>query len=73
MSHPLLDRHAHVALLVRSRSLRLRACAVLERATLLRRQAEDLLSFAHARRARRDAPRAPADGADPPDEAEAMP
>jgi hypothetical protein len=55
MPHPLLDRHAHVAILVRSRSLRLRACEVTEHTTRLRAQAERLLATLPGPRIRRDA------------------
>lgn len=44
MPHPLLDRHAHVAIFLRSRTLRLRACEVMEHTTRLRTQADRLLS-----------------------------
>jgi hypothetical protein len=68
-----LDRHAHVALLVRSRALRLRACEALERATQLRRRAEHVLSTVRATvfptLAEQSSPASAAGGTEPPDEA----
>jgi hypothetical protein len=63
MPHPLLDRHAHLAIFLRSRTLRLRACEVMEHTTRLRTQADRLLSTLPRLAVHRDAARAVADAA----------
>ena len=68
MPHPLLDRHAHVAILARSRTLRLRAYGVMEHTTRLRAETERLLSTLPGPRIRPDASSyAPAAGPEPDD------
>lgn len=77
MPHPLLDHHARVVLLIRSRTLRLRACTVVEHATRLRAHADRLLSTLPRPSIHRDAAPAVADAASPsagpePDDPEAL-
>lgn len=77
MPHPLLDRHAQVVILIRSRTLRLQACEVMEHATRLHAQAARLLSTLPRPSIHRDAAPAVAKTASPvpgpePEDAEAL-